>query len=129
MSRPSRAYDAGAIPQAHQAMLQHGKLIEFVAAVVEKSLHEFRLDGSARLFDRLGDRVLELPTGQIRNEILCSAHRFRQPMEIGAIANEIRAHGGEHTHVLEAPPVGVEENLHKLGRLIARRRPFRCGPA
>ena len=77
----------------------------------------------------LRDHFFELAAGQIRNKILGRAHRFRQAVEIGAIADEIRAHGDEHAHVLEASSVGVEQDLHELGRFVARRRLFRCGAA
>ena len=39
-------------------------------------------------------------------------------MEIGAVADEIRAHGDEHAHVLDAAAVGVEQDLHELGRFV-----------
>ena len=39
-------------------------------------------------------------------------------MEIGAVADEVRAHGDEHAHVLEAAAVGVEQDLHELGRFV-----------
>ena len=54
----------------------------------------------AGLFDRLSDHVLELAAGEVRNQILRGAHRLRQAVEIGAVADEVRAHGDEDMHVL-----------------------------
>src|SRR5580704_14724292 len=99
-------------------MLQHRKLIEHVAAIVEQSFDQFRLDRSGRLFDRFSDCLLELTAGEVWDEILRRAHRLRQPVEIGAIANEIRAHGDEHAHVLDAAAIGVEKDLHELRRFV-----------
>src|ERR1700749_4553112 len=45
-------------------------------------------------------------------------------MEIGAIADEIRAHGDEHVHVLNAAAVGVEQDLHELSGLVPPSRFF-----
>jgi hypothetical protein len=101
-------------------MLQHRKLIELIAAVVDQPLDEFRFDRRPGLFDWLADHVLELTASQIRHEILRRAHRLRQPVEIGAVADEIRAHGDQHAHVLKTPAVGVEQDLHELSRLVAR---------
>ena len=106
------------VPQPHQAVLQHRKLIELVAAIVEQSFDEFRLDGPARFFDRFADRLLELAARKIRHEVLSRAHRLRQAMKIGAIADEVRAHGDEHAHVLDTAAVGVEQDLHELGRFV-----------
>src|SRR6185503_5939516 len=87
-------------------------------AIVEQSLDEFRLDRSARLLDRFPDRLLELAAGQVRHEILRCAYGLGQAVETGAIADEVRAHGDEHTHVLEAAAVGVQKDLYELSRFV-----------
>ena len=120
---------AGPIPQTHQAMLQHRKLVEFVAAVVDEPLDEFGLDRSIRLFDRLADRLLELAAGQVRNQILGRAHRLRQAMEIGAITDEVGAHGDEDAHIFDPSAIGVEQDLDELGRFVALPRLFNSGAA
>ena len=40
-------------------------------------------------------------------------------MEIGALADEIRAHRDQHVHLFEAATVDVEQDLHELGRFVA----------
>jgi hypothetical protein len=99
-------------------MLRHWKLIELVAAIVEQSLDQFRLDRPASFFDRFADRILKLTAGQIRHEVLRRAHRLRQAVEIGAIADEVRAHGDEHAQVFDTTAVGVEQDLHELSRFV-----------
>ncbi len=103
-------------------MLQHRKLVELVAAIIDEPFDQFGLDCPSGLFDRFADRLLELAAGQIRHQILRGAHRFRQSVEKRAIADEVRTHGDQHAHVFDSTAVGVQQDLHELGRFVARAR-------
>lgn len=55
-------------------MLQHWKLVGFIAAIVEQPFDELRLDSASCFFDRFADSLLEMAAGQIGNQILGGAH-------------------------------------------------------
>ena len=78
------------IPSPHQGVLQHGKLIGFVAGVVKETLHQGRCD--CHPTQRTLDGLLPLFARHARDEVLTVVERFRKVAELGAIAEVVGPH-------------------------------------
>ena len=100
-------------------MLKDGQLIHFRAAVVQQSFDQFGIDRRSRLHDRVADDLIQLITGQGRNEKLRRADGFRKPVKPRAIADEIRAHRQHDPDIVRLGPARFQQELNELCRLLA----------
>ena len=103
-------------------MLQDRQLIELVAAIVQKTFNQYRVDRGAGLFDRLTNDLFALIARQRWNEKLDGADSFGKTLKSGTIADEIRPHGQEQMYVMRLRPAGFEKKLDEFCGLFARLR-------
>lgn len=67
-------------------------MIRLFAEVVEQPLQQPRRDCAAGDPDRSFDGLLELLAGHPRDQVFAAVHRLGEFLELGAVADEIRAH-------------------------------------
>ena len=84
------------VPCAHERVLKNRKLIGIVADIVHETVDKRFGDLAALHADRAGDRKASLVTRHTRDQILPIVNRFRQSLELGAVAKKVGAHCGHY---------------------------------
>lgn len=118
--RGSRVAGSGLLPQPHQRVLHQRQLVGVGAHVVDDPRNKARLDLAFEHlrwpFDRCGD----LLTGEARAQILRVSDRLGQSLELGATAEEVRAHRQHDIDRYAALVCACQEQRDKgLGLLAA----------
>ena len=108
------------LPGPHHRVLQNGQLIGIVADVVEQPQHQPGRDLGATDGDRPGDGVAPLVAVHPRHEILPVVDRLGQPVELGAVADEIRAHRDDDVDRRLLLADGVQQEFHERDGVVVR---------
>ncbi len=106
------------VPGPHQGMLENGKLVGVVPHVVEELGEEALGNLRSAHPHGAGDGGAPLGAGETRNEVFTVVDRLRQPAELGAVAQVVRAHGEHDVDLRVLDPARLQQELHEGGSLL-----------
>ncbi len=85
---PARLFELGVGPV--QRVLQHRKLARVIARVVQKQIHEARIDFSSRRTRGLLDGLPPLVARHVGHKVLALVQGFGEVVEVGALTQKVR---------------------------------------